>query len=860
MSHIKNVFDRTVAATTAAVLSFAFAGGSFVNVFADGPGDPGSEGKINLEESDMEVSIVGGPFAYTGQQICPSDLIITAWTDDGDVLLSKNTDYTFTCGANVQIGEDEDGGEIEISSVDGSLYTFESFKIYFSIWEHLQDLSYDITSIEKTYLDEDFKNPLTIGANVKGDISYVSSDPDVASVDDEGNVEILMPGDTVITAIADPYDSNEDDDDDRCDYGEGVASYTLKVNKKELVIKEDTIVMENKEYDGTTVAEVKSFEFDETGIDPDDIPSIDAIGTFEDANVGNNKPVSVTLDLDNYNAQYFTAGTYSATANITPFIFDDADITLSEETYDYSGEENKPNVNILVDLNGSGKYLTENEDFTVTYPEDMVNAGEKTIIVKGKGNFVTDPAEGVQVTYEVEPYALGSNNIILEYAAVKYDGSPKTPGVTVKVGDHVIDSNDYTVDYTNNTGVGNANVRVTAKDNKNIDGFADKTFEITNKQMLNISGISNQTVTYTGKPVVLAGNLTVTGGNITADMLDVTYYNEYGNKMNETPEDAGSYAVVYSYDKDNYIGSLRVEFTIAKAVSPTPPEMTANLTVEAGFRLNDIEDELTDGFWWDEPNTVVAQGNHTYAATYTYADDDLNYTTLHLNVPVYGIARVDINVGVDGFGGDVDYPDEAYEGDKVVINFLPEATYEIKSVLLNGMDVTSSVKDNKLSITVATTNIDVLVSYRRVYNVIDGGNLSYVVGSGSLATFRFDVDHDLFVNGGKVYVDGMLIGEGYYTHTSGSTIITLSESLIDLIGNGEHTIAVVFGDGGIARTDFSVQGVVENPVKTPDTGFFTGTIGGVRAISITALVFAGLFGIVVYRKKFAGKKVDFDKK
>ena len=72
---------------------------------------------------------------------------------------------------------------------------------------------------------------------------------------------------------------------------------------------------------------------------------------------------------------------------------------------------------------------------------------------------------------------------------------------------------------------------------------------------------------------------------------------------------------------------------------------------------------------------------------------------------------------------------------------------------------------------------------------------------------------------------------------------------------------MVFGDGGIARASFSVAGATgESPIKTPNTGFFSGVIGGVRAISITALIFAGIVSVVVYRKKFAGKRVDFDKK
>ena len=731
---------------------------------------------------------------------------------------------------------------INISNIPTSLYSFEDFSINFSIWEHLQEISYGESSVELTYGDNknEYKNESLIETNVQGEITYKSSDDTVAEVDGEGNVEILMPGDTVITAVAEAANG----------YGEGIASYTLKVNKRAVNITSATV--NNKVYDGTTTADVDDFT-----VDDDDYDFLGAVATFDDANVGTGKNVNVTLNLDNDWGRYFTTNIYSATADIEAFEIDDG--LLSQDQYIYSGAENRPIVRIPVSLDGEHDvYLTEGTDFDVTYPDDTINAGEKTISVSGKNNFTGD----FEPNYDVDTYTLTANNITLEYGTVEWDGTPKTPGVTVKVGDVTIDDDDYTVEYADNTAAGTATVTVTAKDDTNIDSYASKTFEITQKTVLDISGVSDQSVTYTGFPVVLVGDLTVSGGaGITADDLTVKWYDEEGVNEISRPTEAGSYVVVYSLDNNaNYTGSLTVNFTIAKANSPMPSEMAAGLSVEAGRSLEDIEDDRTDGFWWEDDNIVVAPGLNYYAATYTYKNND-NYTTLHLNVPVYGYALVNVNVEIDTDGGDVEYPDEVIEGEAFDVRFLPEASYELKSVMLNGMEVTSSVKDNILRITAGTTDVDILASFRRVYNTIEGEGMNYVIGAGRLASFRFNVDHDLFVNGGKVYIDGQLIGEGYYTHTSGSTIITLSEELLNLFGNGDHIIAVVFGDGGIARASFSVAGATgESPIKTPNTGFFSGVIGGVRAISITALIFAGIASVVVYRKKFAGKRVDFDKK
>ena len=260
---------------------------------------------------------------------------------------------------------------------------------------------------------------------VYGDINYTSSDENVAEVDGDGEVTITGAGETVITAVADPANG----------YGEGVASYTLKVNKREINITSATV--KNKEYDGTTEAEVSDFEIDDTDYDN----WFEAVGTFADANVGTDKNVSVTLKLDNVDSDIknFTFSTYDATATISPLEISegDADLVLPEGSsyYTYSGGENKPGVVVATSSNGHDLSLTEGVDFTATYPDNMVNAGDKTVHIDAIGNFVTENNEGFDLEYEVQPYSLTASNVTLEYSTVEYDGTAKTPTVTVKVGD-----------------------------------------------------------------------------------------------------------------------------------------------------------------------------------------------------------------------------------------------------------------------------------------------------------------------------------------------------------------------------------------------------------------------------------------
>lgn len=86
--------------------------------------------------------------------------------------------------------------------------------------------------------------------------------------------------------------------------------------------------------------------------------------------------------------------------------------------------------------------------------------------------------------------ALSADMINLEYTTTVYDRSEKTPEVTIKNGETVIDSDEYTVEYSDNTVVGTATVSVSAVENSAVlSGSAEKTFEITIADLPEITAI-----------------------------------------------------------------------------------------------------------------------------------------------------------------------------------------------------------------------------------------------------------------------------------------------------------------------------------------------------------------------------------
>ena len=78
---------------------------------------------------------------------------------------------------------------------------------------------------------------------------------------------------------------------------------------------------------------------------------------------------------------------------------DASNITLNQDTFTYDGKEQKPTVTVKI----GDKTLTENTDYTVTWPSDCKNAGTKTITVNFKGNY----SGTAQADYEIKQKEIG---------------------------------------------------------------------------------------------------------------------------------------------------------------------------------------------------------------------------------------------------------------------------------------------------------------------------------------------------------------------------------------------------------------------------------------------------------------------
>lgn len=174
--------------------------------------------KITVIKHDNPVIVKANTLTYNGKE----QELITASNIKGNICYSYNP--ISSCSTNESIPKKINAGEYTVYyyvSGDNN-YNSKSGSIKVNINKKSGSISYLNKSITKTQGDQAFTNVLTKTGD--GIINYSSSNNKVATIDKNGKVTILSPGNTVIKAIV--------IDGENYFYNIKEASYTLTVNKK----------------------------------------------------------------------------------------------------------------------------------------------------------------------------------------------------------------------------------------------------------------------------------------------------------------------------------------------------------------------------------------------------------------------------------------------------------------------------------------------------------------------------------------------------------------------------------------------------------------------------------------------------
>lgn len=163
--------------------------------------------------------------------------------------------------------------------------------------------------------------------------------------------------------------------------------------------------------------------------------------------------------------------------------------------------------------------------------------------------------------------------ITLSQTSYTYDGTAKTPSVTVKRGDYEIPDTEYSVGYSENTNAGTATVTVNDKDGGNYTISGTATFTIEKEQLT--ASVTAKSLTYSAKEQELVNAGTISGAG-SLDNCVVRYSVDGVNYSNNIPKgtDAKTYKVYYkaygdSNHKDSDVDSVSVTISAKTVDDPT---------------------------------------------------------------------------------------------------------------------------------------------------------------------------------------------------------------------------------------------------------------------------------------------------
>ena len=212
-----------------------------------------------------------------------------------------------------------------------------------------------------------------------------------------------------------------------------------------------------------------------------------------------------------------------------------ATVTVSGGTHEYDGTAKQATVT----QNPADTF----SDVKVTYHAEPLNAGVYTASITLGGVTAAD-------TLTINPKPVNPT-VVMDNAVFTYDGTEKKPAVTVKDGDTVLDSSEYSVTYANNTNAGTATATVSDAEGGNYAlTQMPVTFTINAAQLTaDMVSLSADSMVYTGseqKPEVTVTGLT----------LDTDYTVAYSSNVN-----IGTAKVTVT-GKGNYAGTVEKSFRI----------------------------------------------------------------------------------------------------------------------------------------------------------------------------------------------------------------------------------------------------------------------------------------------------------
>ena len=345
-------------------------------------------------------------------------------------------------------------------------------------------------------------------------------------------------------------------------------------------------------------------------------------------------------------SEEYATVTDTATVEVAPKSIEGAVITLESADLEYNAAEQSPKITGV-----ALEKWTENITYRIVSGNTATNVNDSlTLTIEGTGNYTGKAAVKWKITpREVTP--------AIEVASCTYTGDALEPTVTLKDGNEVIPTDEYTVEYSNNTNAGTG--RVTIKD---VAGgnyvIKEKTQDFTITKAAAPTNIQSGTLTITnGLHKTYSFDLSTLLPKLTApcDYGTITYDKKVDTNLgvgsfitlvngktgeltleaNRSGTDEGQFGTItVTISTSNYQDIILTINVIAKnRITPTgTPTLSKNAitygdalnTIALSGKLHDnVNNVDVDGtFEWVDGTHIPVVGNGTYAAEWIFEPTD----------------------------------------------------------------------------------------------------------------------------------------------------------------------------------------------------------------------------------------------
>ena len=216
------------------------------------------------------------------------------------------------------------------------------------------------------------------------------------------------------------------------------------------------------------------------------------------------------------------------------------------------------------------EYSLDNKNYSTKIPTGK-DAKKYTVYFRVVGDESHASVDPVELIVTISPKSLTNPTVELNPSTFFYDGTEKTPEVTVKDGNTVVPASEYSVSYSNNVNIGTATVHLTNKTGNYIISLT-VTFTIYDPNMDFVAPTAKSGLVYNGKAQEL-----VTAGVAVDGVMVYSLDNKEFSAVIPTATDAGTYKVYYMVKNLN-TGTATKSGTLTVIISKQTVILSVSLT------------------------------------------------------------------------------------------------------------------------------------------------------------------------------------------------------------------------------------------------------------------------------------------